>query len=92
MWIDSPAHPVLIPSHKPCRNHMRVPIRSPSRWASACARAVTITFTHSLRNTPENRELTAEIMFETFNVKGLYIAVQVAGASSHLVFWVQCVS
>ena len=28
-------------------------------------------------NTPENRELTAEIMFETFNVKGLYIAVQV---------------
>ena len=25
---------------------------------------------------PENRELTAEIMFETFNVKGLYIAVQ----------------
>eukprot|EP00965_Chrysotila_dentata_P249917 6209148-Pleurochrysis_carterae.AAC.2 len=28
------------------------------------------------RNPPENRELTAEIMFETFNVKGLYIAVQ----------------
>jgi len=27
-------------------------------------------------NTPENRELTAEIMFETFNVKGLHIAVQ----------------
>jgi len=27
-------------------------------------------------NMPENRELTAEIMFETFNVKGLYIAVQ----------------
>jgi len=27
-------------------------------------------------NTPENRELTAEIMFETFNVKGLNIAVQ----------------
>ncbi|KAG8461873.1 hypothetical protein KFE25_013892 [Diacronema lutheri] len=27
-------------------------------------------------NTPENRELTAEIMFETFNVRGLYIAVQ----------------
>merc|ERR1719310_1332104 len=27
-------------------------------------------------NLPENRELTAEIMFETFNVKGLYIAVQ----------------
>ena len=25
---------------------------------------------------PENRELTAEIMFETFNVPGLYIAVQ----------------
>ena len=31
-------------------------------------------------NTPENRELTAEIMFETFNVKGLYIAVQVRDA------------
>jgi actin-related protein 3 len=28
-------------------------------------------------NTPENREYTAEIMFETFNVSGLYIAVQV---------------
>ena len=27
-------------------------------------------------NTPENRENTAEIMFETFNVPGLYIAVQ----------------
>uniref|UniRef100_A0A7S4Q5B9 Actin-related protein 3 n=1 Tax=Alexandrium monilatum TaxID=311494 RepID=A0A7S4Q5B9_9DINO len=27
-------------------------------------------------NTPENRELTAELMFETFNVKGLHIAVQ----------------
>lgn len=28
-------------------------------------------------NTPENREYTAEIMFESFNVPGLYIAVQV---------------
>lgn len=27
-------------------------------------------------NTPENREYTAEIMFETFNAPGLYIAVQ----------------
>ena len=27
-------------------------------------------------NTPENREYTAEIMFETYNVPGLYIAVQ----------------
>ncbi|KAK4057159.1 Arp2/3 complex subunit, actin nucleation center [Microbotryomycetes sp. JL221] len=27
-------------------------------------------------NVPENREATAEIMFESFNVKGLYIAVQ----------------
>jgi len=27
-------------------------------------------------NTPENRELMAEMMFETFNVKGLYIGVQ----------------
>mmetsp|Transcript_28381 Transcript_28381/g.66329 ORF Transcript_28381/g.66329 Transcript_28381/m.66329 type:complete len:419 (-) Transcript_28381:120-1376(-) len=27
-------------------------------------------------NAPENREYTAEIMFETFNVRGLYIAVQ----------------
>lgn len=26
-------------------------------------------------NPPENREAMAEIMFETFNVKGLYIAV-----------------
>lgn len=28
-------------------------------------------------NAPENREYTAEIMFETFNCAGLYIAVQV---------------
>ena len=34
-------------------------------------------------NAPENREYTAEIMFETFNVAGLYIAVQVL-ARSHL--------
>ena len=27
-------------------------------------------------NAPENRELTAEIMFETFNVPGLYIGMQ----------------
>ena len=27
-------------------------------------------------NTPDNREYTAEIMFETFNVPGLYIGVQ----------------
>ncbi|KAF7725163.1 Arp2/3 complex subunit, actin nucleation center [Apophysomyces ossiformis] len=27
-------------------------------------------------NAPENREMTAEIMFESFNIKGLYIAVQ----------------
>ena len=27
-------------------------------------------------NPPENREYTAEIMFETFNVPGLYIGVQ----------------
>jgi actin-related protein 3 len=31
-------------------------------------------------NTPENREYTAEIMFETFNVPGLYIAVQAVAA------------
>lgn len=29
-------------------------------------------------NTPENREYLAEIMFETFNIPGLYIAVQVS--------------
>jgi len=29
-------------------------------------------------NTPENREYLAEIMFESFNVPGLYIAVQVS--------------
>ena len=31
-------------------------------------------------NTPENREQMAEIMFETFNVKGLYIGVQASMA------------
>ena len=33
--------------------------------------------TESPLNTPENREYLAEIMFESFNVPGLYIAVQV---------------
>ncbi|KAG9348730.1 hypothetical protein JZ751_029047 [Albula glossodonta] len=33
-------------------------------------------------NTPENREYTAEIMFESFNVPGLYIAVQLIMSQS----------
>lgn len=33
-------------------------------------------------NTPENREYLAEILFESFNVPGLYIAVQVKAAVS----------
>ncbi|CAB4067794.1 ACTR3 [Lepeophtheirus salmonis] len=33
-------------------------------------------------NTPENREYTAEIMFESFNIPGLYIAVQAVLALS----------
>ena len=37
-----------------------------------------MTLTEPPLNTPENREYTAEIMFETFNVPGLYIAVQVS--------------
>ena len=40
-------------------------------------------------NTPENREYTAEIMFESFNVPGLYIAVQVR---VHEDVYVVCVS
>jgi len=35
-------------------------------------------------NTPENREYLAEIMFESFNIPGLYIAVQVSGYSAVL--------
>lgn len=35
-----------------------------------------IMLTEPPMNTPENREYTAEIMFETFNVPALYIAVQ----------------
>jgi actin-related protein 3 len=35
-----------------------------------------ILLTEPPMNTPENRELTAEIIFETFNAPGLYIAVQ----------------
>jgi actin-related protein 3 len=47
-----------------------------------CREKKTLNFTLPLQtepplNAPENREYTAEIMFETFNVKGLYIAVQV---------------
>ncbi|NXJ74004.1 ARP3 protein, partial [Trogon melanurus] len=41
-------------------------------------------------NTPENREYTAEIMFESFNVPGLYIAVQEFLPTSFLnLFYVQ---
>jgi hypothetical protein len=32
-------------------------------------------------NPPENREYTAEVMFETFNVPGMYIAVRRGGAA-----------
>ena len=42
-------------------------------------------------NTPENREYTAEIMFETFNVPGLYIAVQVGVTVMWLVTIIICV-
>ena len=35
-------------------------------------------------NTPENREYTAEIMFESFNIPGLYIAVQVCSLISYI--------
>ncbi|KRY18012.1 Actin-related protein 3 [Trichinella patagoniensis] len=44
--------------------------------------------TESPLNTPENREYLAEVMFESFNVPGLYIAVQafLAVAAS----WVGC--
>lgn len=35
-----------------------------------------IMLTEPPMNTPENREYTAEIMFETFNIPGLYIAIQ----------------
>lgn len=38
-------------------------------------------------NTPENREYLAEIMFESFNVPGLYIAVQVRGFVIILTIW-----
>uniref|UniRef100_A0A7S2UYZ9 Actin-related protein 3 n=2 Tax=Fibrocapsa japonica TaxID=94617 RepID=A0A7S2UYZ9_9STRA len=39
-------------------------------------------------NTPENREVTAEIMFETFSVPGLYIAVQAVLALA--ASWIAC--
>lgn len=35
-------------------------------------------------NTPENREYTAEIMFESFNIPGLYIAVQVSSGAAFI--------
>ena len=42
-------------------------------------------------NPPENREYTAEIFFESFNVAGLYIAVQVTHhlsfSSHHHLYW-----
>ena len=47
-----------------------------SSICGATRRSTTFYWTEPPMNTPENRELTAEIMFETFNVKGLYIAVQ----------------
>jgi len=35
-----------------------------------------VVLTEPPMNSPENRETMAEIMFETFNVKGLHISVQ----------------
>lgn len=46
------------------------------RALSVAARSGGLTPIAQPLNTPENREYTAEIMFETFNVPGLYIAVQ----------------
>lgn len=43
------------------------------------ARAFPLLQTEPPLNPPENREYTAEVMFETFNVPGMYIAVQVRG-------------
>lgn len=45
-------------------------------FTSVCCVCVSLQ-TEPPLNTPENREYTAEIMFESFNVPGLYIAVQV---------------
>ena len=53
-------------------------------------------------NTPENREYTAEIMFESFNIPGLYIAVQAVlslaaswtrrqvNIMKMVLFWIKC--
>ncbi|KAK9815824.1 hypothetical protein WJX72_010232 [[Myrmecia] bisecta] len=41
-----------------------------------CSEDHNVILTEPPLNPPENRELTAEIMFETFNVPGLYIGVQ----------------
>lgn len=48
-----------------------------SSRVSSCVNVFVCVQTEPPLNTPENREYTAEIMFESFNVPGLYIAVQV---------------
>uniref|UniRef100_A0A8C8DZY7 Actin-related protein 3 n=1 Tax=Oryzias sinensis TaxID=183150 RepID=A0A8C8DZY7_9TELE len=57
------------PSLCPWRSHETSGLLSHERHA-VCAQ------TEPPLNTPENREYLAEIMFETFNIPGLYIAVQ----------------
>uniref|UniRef100_A0A669C0T6 Actin related protein 3 n=1 Tax=Oreochromis niloticus TaxID=8128 RepID=A0A669C0T6_ORENI len=57
------------------------PIRHRERFLAIYCRCYLKSSVFSLQtepplNTPENREYTAEIMFESFNVPGLYIAVQ----------------
>jgi actin-related protein 3 len=54
------------------------PRRLPSRWNWSWLRfyALRRNQTEPPLNPPENREQTAEIFFESFNIKGLYIAVQ----------------
>ena len=47
------------------------------QYLIACLKIISSLQTEPPLNTPENREYTAEIMFESFNVPGLYIAVQV---------------
>lgn len=49
----------------------------PNQWVALGLSLHTVVLTASKPlNPPENREATAEIMFESFNVAGLYIAVQ----------------
>lgn len=75
---DAPRLPHLIPiGHLTTRSCRRCLQHCVFKYLKVEPEEHTFMLTEPPMNAPENREFSAEIMFETFNVKGCHIAVQV---------------